>query len=258
MGALDLFADVKDVAKLITTYRVKLLVDGVIVGGVPSNPSVIKSWLTARLDMGDAALEELLDQTIKERNGSMSVEEKVEVLAKSPVAPSVNGFKRNGDGILCYEGRCMKAALKEAANSAFPGTDWPGKSSAKGVAPRKGLMSTLVERVFVPQLLIPLVVEDKPVHTDDRRDNEDPTPGGYAVEERVKHVVTAQGPRSAINIVEVVRRPTVEFELVVHDDFMTREAWAKIWTRLEDIGIGADRGRSDGSFELLAFDKVEI
>lgn len=241
MSARDIFKAQYnvDTADLYTVYHAKLQVHGVIVGGVPSNPSVIKSWLTARMEMGDAALEELLEQTIAERDAPMTVEEKVDALAKSSVAPSVNGFKRNADGILCYEGRCMKAALKEASNSAFPGTDYFGKREATGVASRKGLMGTMVERIFVPELLIPLGVTEP-----------------SEVQERIKHVMTAQGPRSAINVVEVVERPVVEFDLRVHDDFLRMDAWAKVWSRLEDIGIGADRGRSDGAFELLGFDKV--
>lgn len=251
MSAKDIFADVVKEGSIVTLYRVKLQVRGVLVGGVPSNPSVIRSWLTARMEMGDAALEELLTQTIAERNGPMSVEEKVDVLAKSPVAPSVNGFKRTEEGELAYEGRCFKAALREAANSAFPGTEWPGKTSAPDISKRKGLMSTFVERVFVPELLIPLGVFDH-----ERRQPDDPTPGGYRVEERVKHVMTQQGPRSAINLVEVIERPVITTTLKVHDDFLSREGWGKLWARLEDIGIGADRGRSDGAFDLLEFTKI--
>ena len=99
-------------------------------------------------------------------------------------------------------------------------------------------MSTLAERVFVPESLIGLGVKE-------------PT----GIEERIKHVKTPQGPKSALNTVEYVERPVLEFTVRVHDDFLPMEAWARIWERGEDIGIGADRGRSDGKFELLAFDK---
>lgn len=235
-----------DTSGFYTTYRVRLQNRGLIVGGVPGNASVIRSWLTAKMELGDASLEELLAETVKARDTSMSVEEKVDALTKSPVAPSINGFKRNEAGFLTYEGRCAKAALKEAANSSFPGTDWPGKKDAKGIAPRKGLMSTMVERVFIPELYISLGV-----HEHDRVEEIDLAEGKWTVQERVKHVMTAQGPRSAINLCEVVLRPTLEFHVRVHDDFLSPEAWAKIWVRSEDIGIGADRGRSDGSFDML-------
>jgi len=132
----------------------------------------------------------------------------------------------------------MKAAIKEWANSAYPGTDWPGKTDvAKGF--RKGLKSTLEERVFVSEIYIGLGVTE-------------PT----GVEERIKHVITPQGPRSSINRVEYVYQPTLEFTLLVRDDFLPLEAWSRIWQAGEQIGIGSDRARSDGRFELLAFDRL--
>lgn len=240
MSAQNLFADTLTKGKShFQDYRVQIHIRDLIVGGIPSDPSVIRKWLEARMELDDPALQELLEQTIAERDAPMSAKEKVDTLMKSPQAPSVNGFKRNDNGELCYEGRCFKAALKEAANSSFPGTDYPGKSSAPGVAARKGLMSTFVERVFVREVLISLGVKE-------------PT----EVQERIKHVMTPQGPKSAISSVEVVHQPTLELTLRVHDDFLPREAWGKIWQRLEDIGVGSDRGRSDGQFDLIAFDKI--
>jgi hypothetical protein len=158
---------------------------------------------------------------------------------QSEAVPPVNGFKRIPEtGELAYETRCMKAAIKEWANSAYPGVDWPSKKKV-AASFRKGLMSTLAERVFVDGVYIGLGVKE---------------PDG--VEERIKHTTGPQGPRSSINRVEFVERPLLEFVLEVHDDFLSMEEWGRIWERGEDIGIGADRGRSDGRFELLSFDKV--
>lgn len=202
---------------------------------------MIRGWLKTRLELGDRDLEELARRTLTERypDSFASVDETIDAIMASDAGPSVNGFKRHPDtGELVYEGRCMKAAIKEWSNSAYPGTDWPGKSEvASGF--RKGLMNTLAERVFVPETFIGLGVKE-------------PT----AVEERIKHVNTPQGPRSAIGQVELVERPELVFTLHVHDDFLPVEAWARIWERGEEIGIGADRARSDGKFELLAFDRI--
>src|SRR5690606_42094288 len=76
------------------------------------------------------------------------------------------------------------------------------------------------------------------------------------VEERIKHVPTPPGPRSSISRVEWVQSPLLEFELKVHDDFLSPTAWGRIWERGEDIGIGADRGRSDGKFELVGWERI--
>lgn len=237
MSARDIFG----AAGAYTEYAVELQIRELLVGGVPGDPSVTRKWLESRLEVDDATLQELFEETVRQRNAPMSVTEKVDALMASPDAPSVNGFKRLDTGELAYEGRCLKAAIKEWANSAYPGTDWQGKAGAPGLSKgfKKGLMSTLAERIFVEPYLIGLGVKE-------------PT----RVEERIKHVMTPQGPRSSINRVEVIERPVVAATFRVRDDFLTREAWARIWEVGEEIGVGADRGRSDGRFELRRWEKI--
>ncbi|ETK36166.1 hypothetical protein [Microbispora sp. ATCC PTA-5024] len=237
MSARDIFGLTDE----FTTYHVQLRCIDKLVGGVPSSASVIKGWLKTRMELGDRDLQDMVDKTLAERfpDRQPSPDELAEAIMSTDAAPSVNGFKRiPGTGELAYEGRCMKAAIKEWSNSAYPGTEWPGK---KQVAPtfRKGLMSTLVERVFVEDIYIGLGTKE-------------PT----GVEERIKHVMTPQGPRSSINRVEYVQEPELAFTLRVRDDFLPVEAWSRIWQAGEQIGIGSDRGRSDGRFELLAFKRA--
>jgi hypothetical protein len=251
MGALDIFADVKGVDELVKTYNVTIQVTGNLVGGVPSNESVIRSWLRARMDLADDAIEELVQQTklarAEEGGKLLTPDDKVNAIMESDLAPSVNGFKRLDSGELAIEGRCLKAGLKEACNSSYPGVDYPGKKGNTTVGARKGLLSTMSERIFVPQEYVGLGVKSSEVSLVAEQ-------GPAWREERIKHVQTPQGPRSAINLVEVVRKPTLSFTVTVHDDFLPREAWAKIWTRWEDLGIGADRGRSDGKFTLVSWE----
>lgn len=268
MSALDIFEDaVKRDNVPVTRYRARLQLRNVIVGGVPSSPSVIRGWLRKRMELGDEALEEMARATFADREfpGWESVDDAVDALMASDLSPNINGFKRiPGTGELAYEARQMKAALKEWSNSAYPGWDWdgkkigtkPGRSGnkvdvwAKGVAPKKGLESTLAERVFLEGLYIGLGVKDEEV-------SQKPDEGPAWVEERIKHFKDAKGNKlSAINRVEVVYQPCIEITLKVHDDFLTREAWARIWTRGEDVGIGAERGRSDGQFDLVEWAKL--
>lgn len=237
MGATEIFGTASSVA----VYRVELQILDKIVGGVPSSESVIKGWLKTRMEVDDRDLQELTQKTLAERfpDRQPSADELATALLESEAAPSINGFKRIPDtGELAYEGRCMKAAIKEWANSAYPGTDWPSKKKV-AASFRKGLMATLAERVFVEEVYIGLGVKE-------------PT----GVEERIKHVNTPQGPRSSISRVEYVTRPRLAFTLKVHDDFLSPEEWGRIWERGEDIGIGADRGRSDGKFELVGWQRV--
>lgn len=238
MAASDIFG--ADAAKHETRYRATLRFKHLIVGGIPSDRSVIEGWIRSRMDLGDAALAELVTQTVAER-GVLTPDEAIEAIMTSELAPSVNGFKRNDAGELCIEGRIVKAALKEWANSAYPGTAWPGKKDRTETKElRKGLMRYLAEAVVVDDQLISLGVTE-------------PT----EVEERIKHVMTPQGPRSSINRVEVVEQPRIAFTIRVRDDFLPQEAWARIWTVGEGIGLGSDRGRSDGQFDLVGWEKVK-
>jgi hypothetical protein len=242
MAATDVFSGVPGVY---TRYAVEIQVREWLIGGTPKDPDTIRKWLRARLEMDDRAIIELANEVAQQMTaervekakegedpGRPSAEEILEATARQ--FEGGNGFKTI-DGQLVYEGRCMKAALKEAANVAYPGTTWPGKP--QGI--KKGLMRYLAERVFVEEQQIPLGVTQ---------------PSG--TEQRIKHVMTPEGPRSAINVVDYVEKPTLSFTVRVLDDFLPQQAWARIWENAENIGIGADRARSDGKFDLLRWDRI--
>lgn len=234
MSAADIFGSD---AEIFTKYAVELRFRHLVVGGIPSDKSVIEGWIRSRMELGDKAIDELVAQTIKER-GLLTPDETVAEVLKSDLAPSVNGFKRDADGVPCLEGRIIKAALKEWINSSYPGTDWPGKKKHTATSSlRKGLMRYSAEAVMVPEILVPLEDAEGPVE----------------VQERVKHVQTPQGPRSTLNRVEVLLRPTVRFTVLVRDDFLPQEAWGRVWATGETIGLGSERGRSDGTFDLLTW-----
>lgn len=256
MSALDVFAQLGvELDDQFATYRVRLRCIDKLVGGIPSNKSVIKSWLKAKMQLEDRDLQEMANQILHARfpDRQPGADELADALMETDAA-SVNGFLRHPvTRELVFEGRCMKAAIKEWANSSYPGSDWDGKPPASkdtktkkahdsGVGRplppgfKKGLLNTIVERAFVEEIFIPLGVTE-------------PT----GVEERFKHVMTPQGPRNSISRVEYVYQPTLEFRLRVRDDFLPLTAWARIFQAGEQIGIGADRGRSDGRFELLEF-----
>src|SRR6266567_1346052 len=107
MSAKDIFGAIA--ADMVTEYEVTLQVRNLLVGGVPSDPSVIRKWIETRMELDDVAVRELLAETAAARNESMSAKDKVDAIMASEHAPSVNGFKRNENGVLCYESRCLKA-----------------------------------------------------------------------------------------------------------------------------------------------------
>lgn len=232
MGAADIFGSTN-----FTRYHAEIQVRERLVGGIPKDADTIKQWLKARLELDDRAIIELANETSAAMEESSGERPTADALLDALVIQSGgNGFKR-ADGQLVYEGRCMKAALKEGANVAFPGVRWPGKP--EGV--KKGLMRYLAERVFVEEDVIPLGVSE-------------PTHAGV---ERIKHVITPQGPRSAINVVDIVDKPLLAFTVRVLDDCLDQKVWARVWETLEEIGIGADRARSDGKFDLVAWSKIK-
>lgn len=237
MAASDIFGSAA--TKNEVRYRAVLQFRHLLVGGIPSDRSVIEGWIRSRMDLGDAAIQELVAQTIAERGEVLTPDDAIGVVMASDLAPSVNGFKRHPEsGELCIEGRIVKSALKEWSNSAYPGVKFPGKTAIEGL--RKGLKAYVEEAVNVEDILIPLGVT-KPAR----------------IEERVKHVMTPQGPRSTINRVEVVERPRISFTMRVRDDFIPSDAWARIWTVGEGIGLGSDRARSDGTFELMEWELIK-
>lgn len=218
-------------------YHVELQVHDKLIGGIPKDPDTIRKWIESRIGQGaDLALQQTLDETVAAMTEATGeAPEFGAVLDQVTKAVEAgNGFK-SIDGQLVYEGRCMKSALKEAANVAYPGTRFPGKPEAI----RKGLMRMLAETVFVEDQYIGLGVE---------------VPSG--TEQRIKHVMTPQGPRSAINVVDYVAKPRLSFTVSVLDDFLPPTAWARVWQCAEEIGIGADRARGDGRFELVAWDRA--
>jgi hypothetical protein len=245
MSALEIFGKESDV---FTHYRARVQFRELLIGGVPSSPSVIRAWLRAKLDMEDQALTELVAQIAeaRETDDPLSTDETLDAIMNDPEArPSINGFLRNDSAELLFPGRCVKACLKEAANSAFPGKIWPGKTSL-GV--QKGCAASFVERVFCQEDTIPIMVEDKPVS------NFSPS---LATEERVKHVRTPQGKKSVISRVETVMKPSLDFTISVRDPEAFEKVWPRLWASAEEIGMGADRARSDGRFDLVIWEEIK-
>ena len=280
MSAQDIFKTSNAYAH----YAVELQVRSKLIGGIPKDPDTIKKWLQSRLDMDDRAVVELAEETAAQmqaknddagdairkeiatiqtrldseewlaaeaamaleqrrdrltgeldRIGKLNLQDVLTETARQ--FEGGNGFK-TVNGNLVYEGRCMKSALKESANIAYPGSDFPGKSAFPKQF-RKGLLAAFVERVFVVDEYIPLGVA---------------IPSG--TEQRIKHVMTPQGPRSAINVVDYVDKPRLQFTVRVFQDFLPQEVWGRIWQAAEEVGIGADRARSDGRFDLTRWERV--
>ena len=224
-----------------TTYKAEYKVH-TLVGGIPKDPDTIKNWLKARLEMGEVEIRAIADETIEAMGWTTEdlTSENLDRLADEVLARNTKGnsFKQV-DGVLVIEGRQIKAAIKEAANACYPGTEkWPGYPGNT----RKGLAAYLVERVEVVDRYIPLGKKVPDI----------------VGEQRIKHISGPQGKRSTINVVDVCENVTFSFTVKVLDDFISADLWHELFEYIEMGGIGADRARGDGRGELVSWKRVPV
>lgn len=206
------------------TYDVNLLIDH-LVGGVPSDPKVIEGWLKTKLG---AEKEDLVAEMVAKTMVERGVEQD-EAVDEVVATTKLNGFKRDDFG-LYIEGRQAKAAIKEAANVCWPKRRW-GPSS-------KGTRSFWAEHVFVVEDRLYLGVEQ-----------------ASGVQQRF--VSTWRG--TGIQYEEYVLDAKVEFALRTDADAktITRDDWAEMWVRAEQLGIGATRSQGYGRYVVTKWEQAQ-
>jgi hypothetical protein len=225
-----------------TTYEVEIHVPGYLVGGIPKDPEVTRAWLKSRLQLCDAEVLAIAEETIAAMEWApQPTSEQLDELTDAVMAKAMKGgtsFKRS-DGELVWEGRNLKAALKEAANALYPGTgDWPGKPAGT----RKGLANWLIERVEVVDTYIPLGRTEPDIVN----------------EQRVKHISGPRGKQSIIQVIDAVIDVKFRATICVLDDCIPLRLWQELWEYIERGGIGADRGRGDGRCELILWRAAQL
>lgn len=202
-------------------YSLELEIDR-LVGGIPRHPEIVRRWQEARwpaeskLGPDDPATsDEAAEVTIENLAGQI-LEEQQGIWTGFVEVP-------NGGG-LAIEARQVKAMLKESANILRTMIKVHGKTIP--------LRARLAERVFVKPDFIPLGVTT-PTET----------------VERPIHVMTAQGPRTALKRTDICRDVKVMCELQVLDDGVISEATLRtILDHASRNGIGTDRSMGAGQF----------
>jgi hypothetical protein len=211
-------------------YRLELVVDR-LVGGIPRHPDIVRRWQETRwpdrpkLKDGDPLTpQEAADRTI-ELLGEQVHEE---------VAGIWTGFVESEDGGIAIEGRQVKAMFKESANILRTMIKVGGKTIP--------LRARVAERVFVTDSLIAIDGTPNP--------ETGKLPTGTI--ERPIHVMTAQGPRTALKRTDYVDKAIVGCDLKVLDDGMiTTEILDQILTHAALNGIGTDRSQGAGMFQYV-------
>jgi hypothetical protein len=194
-------------------------------GGVPSDPRVAEGWLKTKLtDNRDDLIRDLVAQTMVERG--VTADEATELV---DINKHLNGFKRNEHG-LYFEGRQLKAAIKEAASVARA-TD---KLKSRWGSTNKGVLGFVAEHIMVVEDTLNLGVTE-------------PT---RILQSFPKNPRTGQ---TGIQYTEVIDEATFDFT-VISDHKFTDEEWAMLWLTGEQQGVGAGRSQGFGRYEVVRWD----
>lgn len=210
-----------------------------LVGGIPKHPEIIKRWQEAHLTgkEGEPTSESATDATV-ELLGQQALD------PEEVISGIWTGFVTDDDDHLAIEARLIKAMFKESANiiRVLPGAQQRNTKGDNKVIP---LRARVAERVFVEPHVITLLKDDKPVT--------DPESA-----ERPIHVMTAQGPRTALKRTDYVEGVRLNCTLrVLNDGLISEKILRMILDHAQHNGLGTDRSQGNGTFvyELTPIEK---
>lgn len=212
--------------ELYDTWRVKLVFREKLCGGIPRNAETIKSWVESKTGFKDEKAEEM-------------TKEAIEAMKEQLTESSWNGFKQDVAHGLYIEPRQVKAMLRESCTTLGIFKKQRGsKQIYQHGLEVKGVQHEQPSRIYLDRL--------KP-------DGQDEGP---------IHIMTAQGPRSALKRLDYVEKAVIEFDLwrykthanetrhISHDNFV------RILTFAQENGLGADRSQGHGKFDIIEFQQV--
>lgn len=205
-------------------YQLILTVDR-LVGGIPKHPTIIKRWQEAHLKSaaGEPSAEDATASTLNLLGDQALDPEEV-------VQGIWTGFVTLPGGNLALENRNVKAMLKESANivRALPDAQSRGKPIP--------LRARLAERVFVRPRLIQIMKNGHGVTEPESA-------------ERPIHVMTMQGPRTALKRTDYVDDCQLTCTLeVLQDGLITEKILRLILDHASRNGLGTDRSTGAGTF----------
>ncbi len=212
-------------------------------GGIPNDPELIKGWVAANMKSAtEEAQQKIVTATLAELPAM--TEEKADGMWTT--------FKVDPKGIY-IEGRQVKAMFKECANILRDKLiDEEKKSKSKDEAAKNlytNLKSKVAERLFVEEDHIHILKEGKPLPKSDGN------------EERAIHVLTPQGPRSALKRVDFVAGPaTLKFNVRYLDENNKGVVSLDLIKAILEFGgwngLGADRSQGNGLFTVVEIQEI--
>lgn len=235
-----------------STFHVEIELVDRIVGGQPKDPRLVEGWLSKNMGLEDEELRAQVLRHLHEMGVEIPADASYEDLRKALDSTAeeikTQGFKRDDDGRPYIEARHLKAMLKESTNIVYP----PGvhkfgsyeSNSAKNAGKLvggKAAKDFIAERVFVEPGQIVLAEEISGVE--------------LAIG-HIKDFKAEGGKRATIGYFEYVEASAIAFDVLAHDDCLTEEQWARIWTHAELNGIGAMRSQGYGQFRVTKWERL--
>jgi hypothetical protein len=210
---------------LYDVYSVTIKVRDRICGGIPRNKDLIKNWVEAGVGYKDEKTEKL-------------TAENAELIVNEVAEKSWIGFMGTEKDGLFIQARQIKACLKQSA-------------SVLGITKKKrGSTQILAEGMEV-----------KAKDGGDRFYFGMKTASG--MHENAIHVMTAQGPRTALRRMDYITEPQITFEVWLlktapqETRHIGEEQLTDILRHAQENGLGASRSQGEGKFNVIAFEKLD-
>lgn len=209
--------------RLYDIYAVTIQVRDRVCGGMPRNKDLIANWVKASTGYDDEKTAKL-------------IQEDADLVVNEVAEKSWIGFGKDEKGLL-IPCRNVKAMLKQSA-------------SLLGITKKKrGSKQILAEGLEV-----------KAPDGGDRIHLGKEEPDG--TDESAIHVMTAQGPRTALRRMDYVTKPLIKFNVWVlktapqESRHIGENELVEILTHAQENGIGASRSQGEGKFDVVEFSKI--
>lgn len=223
MSALKKF----DPRPLYDIYQVSIQFRHRVYGGCPKNRDLIKSWIEASTGHADE-ISEAITEDAKQK------------MIDDVTEKSWNGFFRDEEKGIYVECRQVKAAIKQCA-------------SVLGITRKK----TGSKQILSEGGEVKAMDGGDRLYFEPKRDE----PDGF--EERPIHVMTAQGPRTALKRVDFVEGARLNFQVWLlktaaqEKRHVGEDELVQILTMMQENGVGADRSQGGGKFDIVHFEMAE-
>lgn len=216
--------------RLYDVYRVSIRIREQICGGKPQNDELLADHIRRKTGYND----ELTKKQVED--AKIMGEEGLRELTDEKLEKARTGFLADGKG-LYIDTYQLKAMIKQSAQML-------------GIYKKKrGTKNMCAEGCEVKGL-----EHESRVHLGVK----EPT----GTDENVVHAMTPQGPISGIKHVDYVRQPTLGFEIWVlktapaETRHLSEDDLVEILTFSQENGVGADRARGMGKFDVVGFEKI--